>query len=403
MENQVAAKTSFGHLVGGISLVAGTCVGGGMLALPVETGSVGFFPSITIITIAWLFMMMSGLLLIEASLWVERDAHYMTLSSRLLGPIGKYLSVLLYIFMGYGSLVAYCSGGAGLIMNFAETLGFALSKVQAAGFFGVIFGLIIYLGTQFIGRINTLLVVGMIVAYLAIISGATSHINFEYLKRGTWNGAIFSFPLLLATFSYQMMVPSLTSYLDRDPKAMRLSIILGTSIPYIAYVMWQLVVLGTVPYEGTNGLAEAFTQGSTATDCLRHFAHSRWLSLFSEFFAFFALVTSFLGIGLGLFDFISDVTKIRKKGIGKLGLILITMVPTLLFTLTYPDAFIAALDLTGGFGDAILSLIFPVGMVFVGRYFKKYEGPYKVWGGKGYLAIVGLFALFVFLIQIIKL
>ena len=46
MESQV--KVRKGSVLSAMFLVAGTCIGGGMLALPVATGVSGFIPSIAI-------------------------------------------------------------------------------------------------------------------------------------------------------------------------------------------------------------------------------------------------------------------------------------------------------------------------------------------------------------------
>ncbi len=98
-------------------LIAGACVGGGMLALPVDTAIAGFFPSSIVMTVAYLFMMVTGLLIIEVTLWLEEGAHFMTMSSKLFGRFGKYCTVLIYLFMGYASLIAYNSAGSHLIEN----------------------------------------------------------------------------------------------------------------------------------------------------------------------------------------------------------------------------------------------------------------------------------------------
>ena len=52
-----------------IFLVGGTCIGGGMLALPVSTSLVGFLPSLVVMTLAWIFMTCTGLLILEVNLW----------------------------------------------------------------------------------------------------------------------------------------------------------------------------------------------------------------------------------------------------------------------------------------------------------------------------------------------
>lgn len=402
MESSISHKISVASIIGATSIIAGTCIGGGMLALPVETATIGLAPALLTLGIAYLFMLVTGLYLVEASLWVERDAHYLTLSSRLLGKGGKYLGTLLYLFMGYGSLVGYSSGGSLLLMSFSEyCFGVSLGRVEAAALFTIIFSLCLYFGAKMIGRINTVLLFGMILSYFLIVILGVHHIDIKLCARSFYKDMPLAFPLILATFSYQMVVPSLTSYLNRNAKALKLSIILGVTIPFLVYAIWESIVFGIVPLEGAFGLREAMKEGYAATDSLKYYVTSSYLSILAEFFAIFAIVTSFLGIGLGLFDFLADLTKIHKTKMGKFWLGLLVMIPTLALTICYPKAFSKALALTGGFGDALLSILFPVCMVFIGRYIKRYEGPYTVRGGKPLLFLVALFGIAVFVIQLV--
>jgi len=53
-----------------------------------------------------------------------------------------------------------------------------------------------------------------------------------------------------------------------------------------------------------------------------------------------------------------------------------------------------ALDLSGGFGDAILNGLMPIAMVYIGRYYLGYSSSYKVFGGRPLLFFVFLFFLF---------
>nr|NGX46125.1 Tyrosine-specific transport protein [Chlamydiota bacterium] len=78
-----------GTLLGATMLVTGTCIGGGMLALPVATGGAGFFPSSCMMLLGWAFMTLTALFLSEVNMWMEEDAHVITMASRLLGPLGK--------------------------------------------------------------------------------------------------------------------------------------------------------------------------------------------------------------------------------------------------------------------------------------------------------------------------
>lgn len=50
------------HKIKGTLLIAGTTIGGGVLALPVVTGIAGYVPSLLIYLICWMFMATTGLL-----------------------------------------------------------------------------------------------------------------------------------------------------------------------------------------------------------------------------------------------------------------------------------------------------------------------------------------------------
>lgn len=397
-------KNRIGKTLTATCLVGGTCIGGGILALPVETGGIGLWPAVAVLIFSWLFMTLTALLYAEASLWMkEDDAHVVTMSRHLLGRFGEYVSVLLYLFMGYASLVAYNSGGSILIVNFVNVLtDYGLARWEACVIFAVIFGSVLYLGSKILGWINSAFVVGLVVAYVAMVTIGLGEIQTALYDRFVWKGMYSILPLMITSFSFQMIVPSLALYLDHDSTSLRRAITWGTCIPAAAYLLWLVVVLGVVPNEGAHGLAEALREGVAATESLKYFTHSKWLASFAEFFAFFAIVTSYLGIALGLYDFLSDLTKIHKKGWGKFILGLLVFVPTLYFTVLFPNAFLTALDITGGLGDSLLNGVIPVLMVWIGRYYVGYESEKSLFGGKTMLAVLFVASLSILAAQIVK-
>lgn len=391
-----------GSLVGATLLVAGTCIGGGMLALPVATGGAGFFPSFVMMLIGWAFMTTTALLLAEANLWMEEGAHVITLASRLLGPVGKAISWILYLFIGYASLVAYTAGGGELLaMGFEKFFGVVIPQNLAILLFVVVFGLVIYLGNIVVGRVNTFLMIGLIVSYFLLIGSGFHHVRWDYLQRSSWGNTLIAVPLLLTIFSFQTIVPSLTLYLKQDGRALRISIILGTTMALLVYLIWEWLVLGTIHLDGEYGLASALEMGKPITGFLGLSVGSAWLGGIADFFAFFSLVTSFLGIALGLFDFLADGLKIKEEKWGNVALGLLVAIPTLFFALSMERVFLRALDASGGIGDAILNGLFPALMVWVGRYYQKRVSDYQTPGGKPLLVFVMCYALFVFTIELL--
>jgi len=395
-------SVSYGKLISALFLVAGTCIGGGMLALPVATGISGFFPSILMMTLCWLAMTASALFLLEVNLWMKEGAHVITMASTLLGPIGKVISWCVYLFICYASLVAYTAAGGSLVINSVSTFfGMEFSKEWGCVLFIFLFGGIIYLGNTIVGRVNTILFVAMIVAYIALIGTGVSEVNTTLLTHRHWPTSFLAIPLLLTTFSFQTMLPSLTPYLKRNASSLRWAVIGGTTLTFVVYIIWQWLVLGIVPVKGPNSLMNALEVGEPITQFLREHVQSSWVSAFAEYFAFFALVTSFLGIALGLFDFLSDGLNIPNKGKGRIFISLLIIIPCYFFAVYFERIFLIALDTSGGFGDSILNGIMPVLMVWVGRYIYKFPDEHRTPGGKPLLVIVLAFFCFALILEVL--
>lgn len=392
---------SIGTVISAMFLVAGTIIGGGMIALPVATGVSGFLPSTVFMTVCWLAMTFTALLYLEVSLWMEEGVHVITMTSRILGPFGKAVAWVLYLFICYASLVAYTAGGGLQIASGASNLfGYDISSTWGALIFVTLFGSVFYFGNQFVGRVNAILFIAMIGAYLILVAMGLDEVKPSLLKYRDWSPAWLAIPLFLTSFSFQTMVPSLTPYLNRHAKSLRFAIIGGTTLALIVYLVWQWLILGIVPVDGEYGLAEALRRGEPATQFIAEHVNGYHIALIAEYFAFFAIITSFFGIGLGLFDFLSDGLKIQEKGWGKVFLSLLIALPTLFFATQFERVFYLALDATGGYGDAILNGLIPVLLIWVGRYHLGMGGKtMTALEKKPFLAIVFIFFLFVLLFK----
>lgn len=385
-------------------LVAGSCIGGGMLALPVATGVSGFLPSIAIMLVCWLAMTLTALLLLEVSLWMEEGVHLISMTSRLLGVPGKVVSWCLYLFICYASLVAYTAGGGVQVaMALHDYFGLVISKNIGAIIFVAGFGIVLCLGSFIVGRVNAILFIAMVVAYFGLVGVGAGEIKGSFLLHRNWSTSLMAVPLFLTAFSFQTMAPSLTSYLKRNVQALRIAVIGGTTLSLAIYAVWQALILGIVPVEGQNGLAEALARGEPATQFLKEHVQGRWICSLAEYFAFFAIVTSFLGIGLGLYDFLADGLGIKKRGGGILILGLLIIVPIMIFATQFERVFLVALETSGGYGDSILNGMIPVLMIWIGRYSLQISGgkPVLVRGGKLVLGLLFVFFLFTLTLEIL--
>ncbi len=381
-------------------LIGGTALGAGMLALPIATAGGGLIPSWVIYFLSWVFSIATGLLFVEIGLWLPRNANIVSMAKTLLGNAGKWFAWGLYIFLFYSLTVAYVAGGGRLIsISFFGEVSPSICIIL----FTLIFGLVVYLGTKIAGRVNGILMAGLIVSYLGFVFFGLEKIDFSLIQTWGWKGAILGLPIIFTSFSYQGTVPSILEYLERDGKRTRFAIITGTTIPFVAYIIWDLIIKGVVPIEGTHGLMAARASGSTAVEPLKFIIQNSKISILGNFFAFFALTTSFIGVTLGLFDFLKDSLHVKKTELNKVLLALLVYVPPVLIAIVNPSIFLSALGYAGGFGCAILLGFLPTLMVWVGRYKKGYSLDHQLCpGGRAVLFLLFAFVFFEISVQLLQ-
>jgi tyrosine-specific transport protein len=390
-------KVSF---LSGTFLVAGTSIGAGMLAMPVVTGTFGFLPSLLVNTFCWLFMVATGLLVLEVSLWMDEGAHILSMTKRFLGRGGELLGGIVFLFLYYSLLVSYFSGGAPLTRTVLEGLGIYLSPAWGHLIFAALFGGIICWGSGAIDRINQVLVVAMLGSGLLLMLIGSSAIQVEFLLRQRWMGAWLAAPTLFGAFGYHNIVPSLATYMRHNVRALRASILLGTTITYLVYSFWQCVVLGSVSEEA---LLLARTQGRSVAEALQTVVHHPWIPILGTYFALFAIITSLLGVAFSMVDFLGDGLGSSREGLPRVWLTLLTVVPPAVFAVANPGVFVEAIGFAGGYGEAVLNGLLPVCMVWIGRYKCGLDSELALPGGKGLLLILGAITLVVMGIETLHL
>lgn len=390
-----------GSVLGGMLLIAGSCIGAGMLGLPILTGLSGLMPSLFMFFCAWLFMTATALLLVEANGWFSRQVNLLTMTNHTLGKWGKSVCWATYLFLFYALLVAYISGIGSLCNTFFKVnLGAFFPSWLGSLLFVIFFGWVVYLGTRKVDLLNRGLMFGKIGFFLLLVLVGSFYIKPALLSRTDPSYMTSALPLLVISFGFHNMIPSLTAYMKGDLKRVRLTIIGGSLMAFVIYLIWEVVVLGIVPLNGPNGLLDSLKNGREASQSIAALVGSPAVSLFAQGLAFFAILTSFLAQALSLVHFLADGLKINYKKHENLGLCILALVPPLIFAVVYPNLFFEALNFAGGVCAVILFGILPAAMIWIGRYRMAVSGGYKMPGGKPALLLIMGFSLFILFIQI---
>ncbi len=391
-----------GSLLGASLLVAGCCIGAGMLGLPMMTAPAGFFPSLIFFVISWLFMMFTGLLLLEVNIWLGQGTSIISMAGKTLGKFGQGISWFLFLFLFYCIMIAY-SAGSGIIAVdvIKEITNLKFSYEWGSIVIVTIFGLCLYGGTLLVDYSNRFLMIGLFLSYILLVALGLPYVNPEYLQHTDWSQAWYVMPPMIISFGFHNLIPTLNDYLGGDVKRLRWTIIVGSSIPLLIYLLWELLILGILPIEGPGSALADLDQGEMVTRILKNTVGYSLILNLVQSFAFFAIVTSFLGVGISLIDFLSDGLNIKKTPIGKLLLTLLVVVPPLLFSFAYPGIFLTALNYAGGFAAVILFGIFPAIMAWVSRKPEYAKTTWQAPGGNVALILVILIAMFVITMEVI--
>lgn len=393
-------------IFGGVLLVVGTSIGAGMLALPIASAGGGFIYSTILLIACWIVMTFSAFLLLEVTLWLPPRTNMISMARATLGKPGEVIAWVSYLLLLYALLAAYISGGSAIFDVVASVLHVKFSAAIDAILFVVLFGLIVYKGIKPVDYVNRYLMFAKFGSFLLLILFAVPYLDHHKLAGGNALLLTPTVMVVMTSFGFAQLIPSLRSYFESDVKKLRLAILIGSLIPLGCYILWNLVILGAVPREGGKGLLQIMQAGGSVpalVQSLSYFLKNSLVTSVAHVFTMICVPTSFLSVSLGLSDFLADGLQIDKEGKNHWIIFALTFLPSLLIVLFYPSIFVKALSYAGIFAIVLLVLL-PAFMILSGRYYKNLSvGCYQVMGGKTAVVLLVLAAFFIVGLGIVKL
>jgi len=363
-------------VIGSVLILVGTSIGAGILALPMVSASSGFLMSLMLMIGIWVLMTLTALLALEVNLACPDHANgFSAMAYKTLGGLGKIVTWIALLFLSYALLAAYASGATVLLKSLLDTsLNINSPSNLSAILFVCILGGAVFWSTaavdytnRFFIAIKALLLIASIVLLMPQVD-FTNVIGYSGLHSGKYLGV--AAPIFLCAFGFHTTIPSLRLYMGDKRKELRLIVICATTIPLMVYLLWLLGTLGVVPLHGDgNGSANfvAINTGGSSVDgliaAIATIVNNKWVVAAIKGFSNISMTTSFLGVSLGLFDFLADGCRIANSRWGRFQTALLTFLLPLIFALYYPKGFIIALGYAAIF-EAILVVILPALMAY---------------------------------------
>ncbi|XP_011040994.1 PREDICTED: uncharacterized protein LOC105137094 isoform X3 [Populus euphratica] len=387
---ELSEEPAKGTVAGAVALIIGTSIGSGILALPQKASTAGVIPSSICMIVCWGFLLIEALLLVEINVGLRRKQgknedeseldviSIRTMAQETLGDWGGTLATITYVFLAYTSMIAYTSKSGEILFHLVN-----LPESVSSCLFTTIFTVLVSVGgTQATDQVNQWLTASMIGLLLAIEVIAVAFGGWSGLEgSGDWGKVPATIPVMIFALVYHDLAPVLCAYLGGDLKRLRTSVLLGSSVPLLALLVWDAIALGLS------------AQADQVVDPVLLMSE-RWsgVSYMVEAFSLLAVATSLIGTLLGFLEFFkeqlknlsrdSKATRTLQEPIGlgewwernKISFTAKAMAvaPTLVVSTIVPDAFSAATDIAGGYCMTILYGVLPPAMAWA-MYNKEQE------------------------------
>lgn len=376
-------------ILGSALMIAGTTIGAGMLAMPLTSAGMGFGMTFVLLIGLWALLTYTGLLFIEVYQTAkEKDVGVPTLAEQYFGITGRVLATLSLMILLYALLAAYITGGGSLLSGLLPTIVDAevTSKVGVL-LFTCILGAFVVIGIKGVDGLTRLLFIGKIIALIFVLFMMLPKATLENLGAVPLDNllVISAIPIFFTSYGFHVIMGSINNYLDADVRKIRMAIFIGTLIPLTAYLLWQLATHGVLSQNEFVALLNKDPTLNGLVNATTEITGSSILGEMVRLFSSLALITSFLGVAMGLFEGVGDLLKRVNLPTNRALLTPLTFIPPLAFALFYPNGFIAALGYAGLL-FAFYGLILPIGLAWKARRLHP-NLEYRVVGGNVGLAI----------------
>lgn len=357
-----------------ILLIVGTAIGGGILALPISTASCGFWGAFCALLITWIFMSFAAFNITQARLSFSGDVDLATMTTTLLGKTMNQIVQFALLILLMALISMYITVGSKWIIELTQTyLDIKLSTLSAQIGFSFLLGAIIYSGLSNLARINQLITGTKIFFLTMLIVSAMPAVQKDYLISFEPQEIPDTLSMLLTTFGFSIILPSLAGYLNHNRQSLYKVLAVGTIIILLAYISWELVVFGVIGIDGLTQIATSQDKGTGVINQLSTLVTNDSFHKYSFGIMLTAVVTSFLGVGHSLFSYLKDALPGRINHRKSMIAMAIGFLPPLLILQIYPAGIASILSFAGIFVAFILGIV--PNLMILSKQYQDRMGP----------------------------
>jgi len=355
-----------------VATLTGTIIGAGILGIPYVVAKSGLLMGILDMIILGTLILFVNLYLGEVILRTKGKHQLPGYAKKYLGTPGKILMLISSLFFLYGALTAYTIG-EGEVLSFVF-FGSTAFNLFFSIIFLIIMSFLVYSGLKALENGEKVGLVAVSVMILAIFFFFISKANIHNFNLVSSNPIYWFMPYGVILFAFLALsaLPEMREELCDNEKMFKKSIIIGSLIPIVLYILFVVAVYG---FTGAN-TPEIATIALGKLPCV--------LAIFTMFTAFFAL-------GVALKELFMYDFKIKHTNSFILAItpVFILSIVILIFHLT---SFIKLLGLIGSIAGGLAAILVLI-MVRKARKLGERKPEYKM--PLSWIAIIILIAIFI--------
>ena len=349
-------------LLNAIFLISGTAIGAGLIALPLTSVNLG-----TNILVAIIFFMVfvaykTSMMTVDLNVANGKSASIVDLSRSISGEKAFIISMISFYTLSFSLLSVYFSGIANTLSSF-----FDFNDNFIIIICGFLLFFILNLKYSAFSKLNSILVVSLLMiissAIIQIHTKETSIMTSVYVVPQSISASeIIAFlPIIFTSFGVQNICPHIFESLNKDRGKIKIAFLIGILIPAVVYIIWNSCVFENILAGDVQFFQKLQNHQISVGELIQFLCKSSenmYMEIFFKILSLFAIITSAVGIGLGLKKSIEESVTSSKY----MASAVVCGIPVAL-CMAVPNAFINILSFGG--------MIATVFVIFVPHYLLK--------------------------------
>lgn len=359
------------RIIGAVFLIAGTAIGAGMIALPMVLAKLGVLISFLLMVCVWCIIRYTALVGVELNLRAGKGVTLGQLGALYSGPIAQWIGILGLTFLCYALLAAYINGSGSVLVNISDAFGWNITQSTWMQLVSVPLFLLLFYGVSIADYTNRLLFGLMIVGTIILIACLLPFIplkvidtpnNADQLK--SWTVAL---PVLFTSFGFHVIFHTISHYLGMNRHVLKRAFLWGSLMPTALYIAWTLAVLLFIA-SNDPGFYGKIVDHQIGVGELIHaltaITNNPSIQVIIWGVSLFAILTSTIGVGIGLGEQLSHLLEGIKHPLGRrMTVSFVTLLPPFLIATLIPGAFIKALAFAGMI-LAVIAIFLPIYLLY---------------------------------------